>query len=571
MIFIQKNWIKIVSFGMLFFVSTAFFSPERARDLDSKIDRFDLSTISLCAPIDRPTVDFGDMMTPLAPSLDYSWDHSFDITTESTEAQKFFNQGLFFTYGFNHAEAERSFKEAIRLDQNCAMAYWGLSLTLGPNINRYMLKTNYEDAYTFMMRAMELKENCTPKEKALIEALSTRYIKNATRDRKDLDIAYANAMRNVAHRFREDTDVLALFCEAMMDTMPWDYWEKDGSPKPETQEIHATLDYILEKDPGHPGANHYYIHSVEAIQPELAERAADKLTEMKYNSGHLVHMPSHIYIRLGRYQDANKANQDAIDLDEDYIEQCQAQGYYPAVYYPHNVHFLWFGASMSGQSELAIKAAKKTAEKGNIPRFRVTPLYALMRFGKWDQILQEPEPAESDTYINMFWHFTQGFAHAKKGNTKEAKKELSFLKKFKDGKKIEKLGPERSPLRGMAIINHLMLQAELVGMEKDFAKKVELIREATNIQSGFRYMEPPYYYFQIRQALGAALIEAGKNQEAEKEYRQELDMFPDNGWSLFGLYQSLKAQGKNSEAQEIYQQYKEAWKNADVELTGSIF
>lgn len=532
-------------------------------------NRFDLDNIPMCAPVSNPLFSSNIPLDgPLAPELKPNWKHSFSITTASNKAQEFFDQGMFYMYGFNHAEAERSFKEAIRLDPKCAMAYWGAGLTIGPNINRSMQKDKYEEAYNFSQKALELINNCSPKEQALIKALSKRYIKNPPRNRSKLDAIYADEMRIVAHRFREDVDVLTLFAEALMDTMPWDYWETDGSPRAATREMHATLDYVLEQMPEHPGANHYYIHSVEAIQPEIAERCADKLKEVEYKSGHLVHMPSHIYVRLGRYHDANTSNLEAIKLDETYIASCEEQGYYAGSYYPHNIHFLWFGATMTGQSQLAMETAEKTAEKDGRGRYTNVPLYGMLRFGKWEEILQYETPNDKDVFHKTIWHYAQGMAHIKMGQLKQAKKSLAILKKRKKARAISKLPSHK---KGMTEICYLVLAGEIAASGGDYNQQVALLKEAVKIQDGFMYMEPPFFYVQLRQNLGAAQLEAGMAKAAEKSFRDELAKFPNNGWSLFGLHQSLKAQGNTEAAAAIKQQFEKAWAKADVELTSAVF
>lgn len=522
----------------------------------------------MCAPSVR--FEFEDTAAPLAPALNYKWDHSFPVTTSSKAAQRFFDQGLFFTYAFNHAEAERSFREAVRLDPNCAMAHWGVALSLGPNINRPMLKEVMTEAFDLSQQAMKLRGNCTPKEQAVIEALALRYLANPPADRSALDQSYADAMRLVAHEYREDVDILTLFAEALMDTTPWDYWRRDGTPKYVTKEIHAVLKYIIKEAPDHPGANHYYIHAMEEFRPEEAEASADNLTRMAFVSGHLVHMPSHIYVRLGRYQDANKANVGGIALDEDYIEQCQAQGYYPAQYYPHNLHFLWFGASMTGQSELAMDAARRTATKGKGQRFEVIPLYSMLRFGKWADILKETKPDNKHPFMDLLWHYARGMAFAHTGDLAQAKRELKTVKKRFQSRKIQKLPPGYIPFKELSEICYLILDGELAGMNGDVDQKVEQLQLAVKLQDGFRYTEPPYFYLQMRQALGAALLEAQRPVEAEKVYRKELARFPANGWSLYGLHQSLVAQKKTAEAQEVWQQFETAWKEADVEITASV-
>ena len=349
-------------------------------------------------------------MLPQAPKFEVRWNTSLKISSKHPDATHFFNQGLFFAYGFNHAEAERAFKEAIRLDPNCAMAHWGLALVLGPNINRGMRKEVNQEAMTHAQKALSLMETCTPQEKALIQALQARYQQNPPKDRKVLDVAYADAMRKVVNDFPNEVEIKTLLAEALMDTMPWDYWQKNGAPKPATTEVHGLLDEVLKVQANHPGANHLYIHSVEANQPELAEAAADQLMADRYPAGHLIHMPAHIYIRLGRYHDANTSNQRAIEEDETYIETCQRDGYYPSRYYPHNVHFLYFGAAMTGQSQMAIDAARKTAEKGqDMERYQVVPLFALLRFGKWDDLLAEPKQKGEPGFYKTFGTTAKGW------------------------------------------------------------------------------------------------------------------------------------------------------------------
>ena len=566
------QWIfpKILLLFTTFIITAAIYFPARNLDKTPNYDRFSLENPPMCASVDRLEVDFGDMTMPLAPKLQTNWDHSFKVTTNSSEAQHFFDQGLFLTYAFNHAEAERAFKEAIRLDPDCAMAYWGAALSLGPNINRPMREEVNKEAFELSRKATELGKACSPKEQAMIEALATRYQEDPPADRSSLDMAYANEMRVVAHRYREDVDILTLFTESLMDTTPWDYWNNDGTPKLVTREIHATLEYVMEMDPTHPGANHYYIHSMEEYRPEMAEKSADHLTKSQYISGHLVHMPSHIYVRLGRYEDANTANKGGIALDEEYIEVCQAQGYYPALYYPHNVHFLWFGASMNGQRALAMDAARKTAEKGRSVRFQSIPLYSMLRFGMWEELLKEPRPENNHVYMGLLWHYARGMAYAKTGDLKQAKAELAVVTKRNKSKEMKKLDGGFAPYTGLGEICRLLLAGEIAGTENDLEQKVSNLRQAVAIQDGFRYMEPPYYYIQIRQALGAALLEAGQPAEAEAVYRKELEKFPDNGWSLFGLYQSLEAQGKAAAAEEALQQFRKAWQLADVDITASV-
>ena len=564
-----KHGLRLSALSAVFLISSALYFP--FTDVEKETDQYSFANPPMCAPSTVFQFEQPAEGVALAPVLNYNWDHNFPVTTNSKEAQKFFNQGLFFTFAFNHAEAERAFREAARLDPSCAMAHWGIALSLGPNINRPMQKSVMADAYAESQKAMRLRTGCTAKEQAMIEAMALRYAKSPPNNRQALDKAYADAMRLVAHQYREDVDILALFAESLMDTTPWNYWNKDGTPKYVTKEIHRTLEYIIAKSPDHPGANHYYIHAMEEFEPAKAEASADHLTKSKYVSGHLVHMPSHIYVRLGRYEDANTANVGGIALDEDYIEQCQAQGYYPALYYPHNVHFLWFGASMSGQKALATDAAEKTAIKGAGQRFQVIPLYSMLRFGEWDKILLQKTPDNNHPYSKVLWQYAQGMAYAKTGKETEAKVALKRVRKLLKSKAMKRLPQGFMPFQDLSKVCELSLAAELAGINEEAGEKVNLLAEAVQLQDGFRYSEPPFYYMEMRQALGAALLEADRPAEAEKVYRTELARFPNNGWSLYGLQESLEKQGKSAEAKQTKAEFDRAWAKADVDITSSVF
>lgn len=533
----------------------------------------------MCAPLYTAAPGTERPNAPMAPRLDPGWDARFPVTTRSSAAQQFFEQGLFYLYAFNHAEAVRSFKEAARQDSTCAMAWWGVALSLGPNINRPMPAENVAEAYTSSRKALALAGRVSDKEQALISTLAQRYAENPPAKRPGLDLAYSNAMRTVHRQFPEDLNVATLFAESLMDLVPWDYWLAGGSPKPETKEMHAVLDAVLTKDPDHPGANHYYIHSVEAVHPGLGLRCADRLRQLQYPAGHLVHMSSHIYVRLGRYHDASIANQQAIALDEDYLERCRAQGFYRALYYPHNLHLLWFAASMEGRSKIAIEAARKVAEKVSpetvaqspgFQRYYTIPYFALLRFGKWAKILREPRPDKQLEYVQTIWHYARGMAYAKKGKWNKAGKELEQVEEGMNSAYVKALDHASFPTLGMSNMAYHILSGETEGHKKHFDKKVEHLQEAVRIQDGFIYMEPPYFYYPVRQSLGAALLEAGRPGEAESVYRKALDAFPQNGWSLFGLYQSLEQQQRHEEARGVYRDFEKAWSEADVELRGSV-
>lgn len=542
----------------------------------------DFSNITLCAPINQFNITMADIANatrPLAPKLFPKWQTKLSITSSSAEAKQFFNQGLFFLYAFNHAEADRSFKEAIRLDPNCAMCHWGVALGLGPNINRPMLPENNADAYSYSQKAVALSPGTSDMEKALINALEKRYDEAPPEDRSALDSIYAEEMRYVSQRYRDEMDIATLFVESLMDCMPWDYWLPDGQPKPRTRETLAVLDYIAEKDPSHPGACHFYIHAAEAVHPDLAEPSADRLTKLELSAGHLVHMPSHIYIRTGRYHDASVANQKAMLVDEDYIERCNIQGIYPAAYYPHNIHFLWFAASMEGRSEVSIEAARKLVTKvpkamvkivPRIERYFTIPYFSLIRFGKWKEVLAESQPDEDLPYATLMWHYARGMAYANTGKLRKAKKALKKVQAGIVSEAIVELDQPRYPTISLIKMAALVLEGELAGKKGKTTQKVKLIEEAVGIQDGLRYSEPPYFYYPIRQSLGAALLEVNRVADAEKVYQEDLKKFPNNGWSLYGLQKSLQLQNKRKEAAVVEQQFKEAWKEADVMLGGSV-
>ena len=361
-----------------------------------------------------------------APLFDNLGTLHFSITTDSEQAQKYFNQGLILAYGFNHEEAFRSFEEAARLDTNCAMAYWGMAYVLGPNINLPMDAGVVTTAYDAILKAVMLLDSETQREKDYVMALSKRYSGEVMQDRTPLDKAFSDAMREVANKYPDDLDAATIFAESIMDLHPWDYWLKDGTPQPWTDEILSTLKNVIEKNPDHHGANHLYIHAVEASKnPQIGLESADRLRFLAPGAGHLVHMPAHIYIRTGKYHEGSLANIRAVRSDEEYINQCNQQGFYPISYYPHNYHFLWATATLEGDSKTAIDAALKTSQKPpdslmsvcgyqTLQHFAVIPLYAYVTFGKWDEILSYPQPENERPYMQSVWHYARGMAYIAK-------------------------------------------------------------------------------------------------------------------------------------------------------------
>ena len=518
----------------------------------------------------------------IAPRLQNLGDHKFPVTTDSARAQLFINQGMLLTFGFNHAEAGRSFREAARLDPGCAMAYWGMALVLGPNINMAMPLEAEPQAYELIRQAIALQENISVKEQAYIAALAVRYSGAEKPDRSALDRAYAAAMRDLQTRYPDDLDAATLYAEAIMDLRPWNYWTRDMQPYPETREVLRVLESVLVRDPNHPGAIHLYIHTVELARPELAEAGAERLRQLAPGAGHLVHMPSHIFRRIGRYKDASQSNVDAIAADEDYITQCRAQGVYPLAYYPHNIHFLWDSATMEGRSRLAIEAARKAAASipadawREIPllhQFLVAPLFAYTRFGQWETILSEPSPPEDSPFWVAIWHYARGLAFTATGKLNEAAGELDRLRSITAQKSLDgyRVTFSRNGARQILAIASEVLAGELAAKRGDYDQAIARLHRAALLEDNLIYNEPPDWHVPVRQSLGAVLLAAGRPDEAESIYWQDLSRNRENGWSLFGLLQSLRALGKTDEAAVIEQRFRKAWDRADVTLTASRF
>lgn len=511
----------------------------------------------------------------IAPLFNDLGAHHHAITTKSLLAQQYFNQGLILTYAFNHPEAIRSFREAARLDSTCAMAYWGIALALGPNINSSMDPGAIPEAYAMAQKAKALAAHVSENERGYIQALAQRYSLDSTIARETLDLAYANAMREFSQKFPDDLDAATLFAEALMDLNPWNHWDKEGRPDANTPEIVATLEAVLNRNPNHPGANHYYIHAVEASpHPEKALACAHRLGGLAPGAGHLVHMPAHIYMRTGRYYEASLANEAAAKADESYITQCNRQGFYPAMYYPHNIHFLWASASMEGRSTVAINAARKLVASIPMQRFREfsfleaflpTPLFALARFSKWQEILAEPKPAREFKYTTAIWHYARGLVFASQGKAEEAAAEQAQLLALAQNDTIKNLilfgGSNAAAL--LDIANHT-LAGEIAGARGQIDEMIRALWQAAKLQDALPYIEPPPWYLPIRQVIGQALLRAHRPAEAEITFREDLNQNPLNGWSLQGLEQSLFLQGKSEEAAGVQQQFKEAWSRADV-------
>lgn len=514
----------------------------------------------------------------LAPLLEGLGSHTFPVTTDSPRAQLFINQGVNLAFAFNHAEAGRAFREAARLDPECAMAYWGQALVLGPNINAPMAPDVEAKAYQLAQKAVALADDTSEREQAYIHALANRYTGDSA-DRAAADLAYEKAMHEVMLRFPDDLDVATLWAEAKMDLQPWNYWMPDGTPYAGTQEVIEVLESALARNPSHPLALHLYIHAVEGTNTaERAEPAADRLAFLMPGAGHLVHMPAHIYQRVGRYADAAAANVRAIAADESYISQCRAQGLYPMGYYPHNIHFLWFAATAQGRSEVAIDAARKTAAQVSdetlaampmLGAFRVVPYYALTRFGKWDAMLAEPAPPADNRFVSGIWHYARGLAMVAKGRFDDAEAELAVVAEIAADPRLDYTLFSPNTAAQIFSIAPRVLAGKLAAARGDYDKAIAQLARAVRLNDSLTYTEPAEWHFPPRLALAAVLLEADRPREAETVYWENLRHHPDNGWALHGLHQTLLAQGKTDEAGIVQQRFETAWAQADVELSAS--
>jgi tetratricopeptide (TPR) repeat protein len=515
------------------------------------------------------------------PLFDNLGTHHHAITTKSPRAQQYFDQGLRLIYAFNHDEAVRGFKEAARLDPHCAMAYWGIGLALGPNYNLPLDEERNKAAVAATQKAVNLAPKASTAERAYIAALAKRYSLAPNADRKALDHSYANAMREVAHTYPDDTDAATLFAESLMDLHPWALWTLDGQPQPGTLEIVATLEEVLKKEPLHPGANHYYIHAIEAsTEPNRGLVAAERLHGLVPGAGHLVHMPSHIYMRTGRYADAADANVQAIKADEAYIAAVKPDGVYPMMYYPHNIHFLWAAASMEGRSADAIRAGRQVTsgvspemvrEMAMLEYFVPTALFALARFGRWDDIMREPAPPADQRYAMGIWHYARGLAFAATGQLDEAVTEQQAVAAAAAAMPADRIIGDNTPAAALLHLAAETLAGEITARRGHTDDALKHLQEAVRTQDALPYSEPPPWYYPARQSLGAVLLGAGRPAEAEVVYREDLERNPENGWSLFGLAQALRARGAKEQAAEIDQRYRKAWEHADVALTTSRF
>ena len=525
-----------------------------------------------------PSVYAGQADKKGAPVFKGLGAHHMAISTKNPKTQQFFDQGVNLLFGFNHAEAIRSFREAARLDPDCAMCWWGVAFALGPNINLPMPPDAVAPAWQALQQARRLEPKATPHERAWIGALSVRYAKDPKADRHALDEAYAQAMGKLWKESPADLDAGTFYAEAMMDTQPWDYWQPDGvTAKGHAAEIVATLETIIKQAPEHPGALHLYIHSVEATTtPERAEHAADVLVKLMPEAGHIVHMPSHIYYRVGRYADAARVNEDAARIDEDYIAACRAQGFYPAGYYGHNIHFLWTSSEMQGRYAVALGAARrlvKAVDAVNLAKqlpqgelYAFTPIVTQLRFGQWPGVLAEKPFPKGLILDRGVAAYARGFAFANTGQPDKARTDLANLDALlkSDFGKYDAAGV---PAKSMLELARALLDAEIARTAGDLPGAAAKYRAAWKLEQALPYTEPPYWHQPTSHYLGAVLLQARRPAEAEAVYRESLKTYRDDGWALAGLAAALEAQGKP--AADVRKDLADAWRYADTKLASS--
>ncbi|MEO9479035.1 MAG: hypothetical protein ABJO28_05605 [Maribacter dokdonensis] len=535
-----------------------------------------------CAPI---TTDLSwyqsDNIAPLIDGLDVM---EFPVTTNDRLAQKYINQGMVLAYGFNHAEAARSFYYATKLDPDCAMAYWGFAYVLGPNYNAGMEPDNYQRAYDAVQKAKELaSKNASQKEKDLINALSKRYVQFPVEDRSELDLEYSNALREVYNKYSYDADVAALYAESIMDMFPFDLWDENGNPRERTNEIVQVVNKALEIDQKHPGAHHFKIHMLEAsLHPDGALESAKIFDEgLVPGAGHLIHMPSHVYIRTGDYHNGTLANLRAVVVDSNYVSACNAQGAYPIAYFPHNYHFLAATAALEGNSSLALNASYNVAKHssttlmkepgwGTLQHFYTIPFYISVKFGKWEEILELENEVPSLKYPAAILNYARGMAFLSLGEMEKAKKELYSLETFAKDESLKEITIwDINTVSVLVQIARNVLKAEILAKEFKYAESISLLREAIEIEDGLNYNEPPDWFFSVRHHLGAIQIEAGLYNDAVSTYKEDLLRLPKNGWALHGLklaYENLNNQDKVKEVELLR---KQSWENADIVLITS--
>jgi tetratricopeptide (TPR) repeat protein len=499
------------------------------------------------------------------------------VTTKNPQAQRFFDQGLRLIYAFNHEEADRSFQRAADLDPKLAIAYWGVAEAVGPNYNDPASDERFAAAHNAIQKAVDLSSSASPAEQAYIQAMALRFPADPKADRRQAAEAYHDAMREVAKKFPDDLDAATLFAESGMNLHPWGLWHKDGTPEAGTDEIVATLESVIKRDPNHMGAIHYYIHTVEASpSPERALAGANKLAAMAPAAGHLVHMPAHVYIRTGDYASAVRTNQAAALADQVYIKASGAKGLYPMMYYSHNLHFIAMGSAMDGDFAEAKRGADLLAahvspfakEMPPLEGFMTIPLAVDVRFHRWDDILETPKPNSEMKTATVFWHFARGMAFAAKGKVPEAEAEYKIVADAETAtpEDVPFTMPINNKAKDILKIARDVMGAKIALAKKDNASAIDQLQSAVAVQDSLKYDEPEDWFFPVRESLGAALLMNGDAAAAEKVFREDLEHHPRNPRSLFGLEQALKAQNRDYDAGFVLKQFQASWKGGAAQL-----
>jgi len=515
-----------------------------------------------------PAAQFADTEPPLWDGLGSI---SYKVTASSPQAQAYFDQGLRLTFAFNHGEAQRAFRKAQKLDPTCAMCFWGEALVLGPNINLPMQEDAVAPAFAAAQKASALASSASPREQALIAALAQRYAPEAKADRASPDAAYAAAMSKAAAQFPDDDEIAVLYAEAVMDLSPWNYWQPGGrEPNPQSVPIVPTLERVLARNPDHPGAIHYYIHAVEASErPQRAEPYADRLRGAIPGAGHLVHMPSHIYYRVGRYLDALADNKVAVGVDEKYLADTNApMGVYRLGYYPHNIHFVLASAQMAGDGATVLAAAEKL--RGLIPDeiargiamvqpVKAAAYFAHAQFSAPDAILALPDPGDAIPYVKAIWHYARGVAHAARHDPSAASSEANAIEAIERNADFTLLDASGVPARDVLKLARTVVLGRVAQAQGDFGAAIGQLEQAASIQDALPYTEPPYWYYPVRQSLAAALLQAGRLAEAEDQFRLALKRAPANGWSYFGLRELYKQRGDSAAADKAEADLARTW------------
>ncbi len=518
-----------------------------------------------------------DNIAPLLKGYDAV---NYPISTQNTLVQRYFNQGMTLAYGFNHAEAARSFYYATKLDPDCAMAFWGYAYVLGPNYNAGMEDDNYERAYGAIQKAKELSKNATEKETQFINAMALRYAPEPPEDRTTLDTKYSEAMKALYDQYPEDTEISALYAESLMNLHPWDLNKKDGTEKPWTVEIVTLLEKLIAQNPKHPGAHHFYIHAVEASNtPERSNVSAKAFDDgLVSGSGHLLHMPSHTYIRTGEYHKGTLSNIAAVKADSTYVTTCHAQGAYPLAYYPHNHHFLAATATLEGNSHWAMIGANKVSEHvhpeimkqpgwGTLQHYYTIPYYVAVKFKKWDTILNMKLKTYDLKYPKAIRHYAEGMAHLGKGDLNKAKAELLELETLaKDETLSEVTVWDINSVYDLVKISEKVLKAEILAHEGHFKASIVLLKEAIKMEDALNYNEPPDWFFSIRHHLGRILILNGQKKLAIELYLEDLERLPKNGWAYHGIKTAYEASNDKENAERYNILFNESWQHADFEL-----